>query len=370
MSHIQRRLNIYFYKKITGFWRVRIAPFRSGFLEFIFYLAGLLILSGIAVYYTYDPSIKINLKIDFKAHNQKWDQVLLNAQNQKVFQFSTAVQVNRALYHKGILLESMFSYPQDWGIIGLFIPQEYGYVFPLQISDLFFDLGFITESQHWAYEAQALHKNSPWNLQRLFLTHLLKGNLSAARRYLYYLDRSPLFQKWIDRYKIYLEDPSIINQDPYLQQKFNWMPDRDFIIHTGDPYVDLTILLENNPDNKMAFEYYMACCLLTRQLDQISNCRNYLMNFKYPHIPTHLEEAFLIYLFLKKSRKSIVAGYQIRKNTIMKFNEFIKTVNKYSKDKKLMIKVLRKDFSKTYWFYYYFHQERNKKEINIPALSR
>ena len=370
MSHIQRRLNISFYKKITGFWQVRIVPFWSGFLEFIFNLAGLLILSGIAIYFSYDPVMKINHQVIFKAHDQKWDQVLLIAQNQKPIHFITDVQVNLALYHRDLLLENMFSYPQDWGSIGLLIPQEYGHVFPLQISDLFFDLGFITESQHWAYEAQALHKDSPWNLQRLFLTHLLKGNSSAARRYLYYLDRSLVFQKWINRQKIYLDDLSAIKQDSYLQQKFNWMPRRDFIAHTGDPDSDLKALLENNPDNKMAFEYYMAHCLLTRQLNQISSYRNYLTSFRYRHIPTHLEEAFLIYLFSKKSRESIVAGYQIRRATINKFNEFIKIVNRYRRDKKLMIKVLREGFSKTYWFYYYLHQERNKKEISIPALSR
>ena len=159
-------------------------------------------------------------------------------------------------------------------------------------------------------------------------------------------------------------------QDPYLKQKFNWMPDKDFIVHTASPHDDLKALLKNNPNNKMAFEYYMAHCLLTRQLSQINRYKNYLSLFKYQHIPTHLEEAFLIDKLLKKSRETIVAGYQIRRNTILKFNEFIRAVNKYRRDNKMMIKVLSKDFGRTYWFYYYFHQERNKKEISIPALSR
>jgi hypothetical protein len=359
-----------FFKKLAAFRQMRMAMFQSGLPKFVFNMATLLIVSGLAVYYAYDRPTKTNLQLDSLAHRQKWEQMLLIARNQTPIHFVTAAQMNRALYHTGRMLETMFAYPQDWGSNGLLIPQEYGYAFPLEISNLFFDMGSITESQHWAYEAQAVHIDSPWNLQRLFLTHLLKRNTPAARRYLFFLQRSPLFRKWAIQHQPYLDDPSRLIQNADLRQKYNLMPMRDFIVHGAFPQDDLQGLLDNNPDNKMAFEYYMAYCLLTRQLDEISRYTNYLIRFQYPHIPRHLEEAFLIYLRSDKSSTLSIPGYQISKDTMQQFKAFLDMTNKYRLDPALARQLLYEAFGTTYWFYYYFHKERDKSEINLPALAK
>ncbi|MBN2001326.1 hypothetical protein JW935_27525, partial [candidate division KSB1 bacterium] len=180
----------------------------SEITKFSLNLTVLFLATAIPAFIFYNPTAKFNLKIEYLARGKNWQKVLQTVKGYPHLNFYTAAQVNRALYHSGRLLETMFYWPQEWGSNGLLIPQEYGYAFPMQISDLFFDMGGITEAQHWAYEAQAVYIDSPWNIQRLFLTHVLKRNNIAALRYLTYISKSPLFKNWAKRHEIFLDDPA------------------------------------------------------------------------------------------------------------------------------------------------------------------
>jgi hypothetical protein len=67
-------------------------------------------------------------------------------------------------------------------------------------------------------------------------------------------------------------------------------------VTTGEP-IDQTLaaLLKRNPRNKMAFEYLMACYLVTGQVDKIVANVGKLREFGYERIPPLYEEAILIY---------------------------------------------------------------------------
>ncbi|MBN1895735.1 hypothetical protein JW906_14675, partial [bacterium] len=261
--------------------------------------AGIAAVYGFAVLFAFRDPANSSLKIALFSHEKRWDDLLKIAREEKTNRFFDHIQVNRALYHQGKLLESMFAWPQTWGTAGLLIPQEYGYVFPLAISDLFFEMGHVTESQHWAYEAQAMRENSPRNLQRLFMTHLLKGNPRIAERYLFHLKHSPLYGQWASGREALLREPSRILKDPELARIYNLMPASDFIVRNAYPEDDLINLLKSNPANRMAFEYLMAWRLLSRQVDEIALESNRLALFRYAHIPRHIEEALLIHMVSK-----------------------------------------------------------------------
>lgn len=334
-----------------------------------FQFALLLILHGAAALYAFDGQIKDNLSIQLDAHERRWDGVLKRTRGQERLQVYSAVQRNRALYHTGRLLDSMFVCDQSWGTQGLFYPQEYGYVYPLQISDLFYDLAHITESQHWAYEAQAVHPDSPWNLQRLIQTHILKGNLPAARRHLLMLTRSLFFTGWTRRYQAYLEHPPKIMQDEALRETFNRMPNDDFFVHSAAPGDDLKALLRSNPDNRMAFEYLMALGLLSKNLALIVEYTPFLIRFGYAHIPTHLEEAFLIYLTSDPEHRLVLPGYRIRQRTADRFTSYLQIRQAHRKDPGRMRQALSEAHAASYWFYYDFIRRRDIDALPVPQIG-
>ena len=59
--------------------------------------------------------------------------------------------------------------------------------------------------------------------------------------------------------------PDIVNSDPELGEKIRLLPKEDFYI-VADDFRNLEMLLQVNPDNRIAFEYKIARLLLEKDL--------------------------------------------------------------------------------------------------------
>ncbi len=105
----------------------------------------------------------------------------------------------------------------------------------------------------------------------------------------------------------------------------------------------------------MAFEYFMAYCLLEGQVGRFIKNLQRLNDYDYPKIPRHFEEAMLIYNQLTGGRGVALQGREISEQTIRKFNDFNKIKAKHNNDKTAARNELTK-YRDTYWFYglYYF----------------
>jgi hypothetical protein len=132
------------------------------------------------------------------------------------------------------------------------------------------------------------------------------------------------------------------------------MPESDFLVSPTEPELCLEELLKNTK-NKMAFEYFMAYCLLEGQIGRFTKHLHRLNYFDYPKIPRHFEEAMLIYNQLTGGKDVTLPGKEISEETIRKFNDFNNIMAKHKKDKKAAHSDLKK-YRDTYWFYglYYY----------------
>ncbi len=100
--------------------------------------------------------------------------------------------------------DKMFNMTQLFGGDGLFLHESVRAAYALQHSDLFFDLGLINESEHWACEAIAAKGDTAWNLQRLVLVNLMTGKRDIAAKYLAMLHRTMWHRNWAEEYQKYL----------------------------------------------------------------------------------------------------------------------------------------------------------------------
>ena len=93
---------------------------------------------------------------------------------------------------------------------------------------------------------------------------------------------------------------------------------------TGTEPVDQTLaaLLEHNPRNKMAFEYLMACYLLTGRVDKIVENMDRLRDLGYQRIPTLYEEAILIY-YGSREQQVDLAKFNISPETLQRYETFV-----------------------------------------------
>ncbi|MBN2000234.1 hypothetical protein JW935_21975 [candidate division KSB1 bacterium] len=313
----------------------------------------LLLVAGMMAMYSFDKkNEKAFLRIDCYARFREWDKLLDAAVKYKPNLYHVQYQINRALYHSGRLLDEMFSFPQPVGIDGIFMPHDMHGLYPLQHSDVFFDLGLVNETEHWAYEAVSISGDTPWNLQQLALVNILKEQRSIAARFLGLLRKTMWHKSWaMEYFKCLSDSPDF--KPAELEYKKSIMPESDFLIPPNEPQQCLSYLLQNR-NNKMAFEYFMAYCLLSGDLDEIIKNIHLLNNFNYPQIPRHLEEVILVYIQLTGRKDIPLPGRQISPKTVQRFIEFNNILKKYNRNKKAAYNELKK-YNNTYWFYAFYY---------------
>ena len=311
-------------------------------------------LVSISALYSYNKKEKAFLLLNHYARFEEWQKVLDIAQKGLPISNVVQCQVNRALYHTGFLCDKMFGMTQLFKGDGLFLHKSVRAPYALQHSDLFFDLGLINESEHWAHEAIASNGDTAWNLQRLALVNLLKDKRDIAAKYLAMLQKTTWHKKWAQEHQKYLSEDNSLAAHPKYRYLKSAMPESDFLVSPDEPELCLEELLKNT-SNKMAFEYFMAYCLLEGQVGRFIKNLQLLNDYDYPKIPRHFEEAMLIYNQLTGGKGIALQGKEISEQTIRKFNDFNNIKAKYKND----IKAARSELIKhrdTYWFYglYYF----------------
>ena len=168
------------------------------------------------------------------------------------------------------------------------------------------------------------------------------------------LQKTTWHKKWAQEHQKYLSNDKDLGEHPKYRYLKSAIPESDFLVSPAEPELCLEELLKNT-SNKMAFEYFMAYCLLEGQVGRFIKNLQLLNDYDYPKIPRHFEEAMLIYNQLTGGKGIALQGKETSEQTIRKFNDFNNIKAKYKND----IKAARSELIKyrdTYCFYglYYF----------------
>jgi hypothetical protein len=118
---------------------------------------------------SFESSEKLSLQMLSFERSQKWDAIIDRCRKLARWNTTIGFSAGRALYARGRLLSDLFSFPQFFGAQNLFAGSFDNPFTFLYAADLFFDMGQLNESQHWAYEALTVRGETPWVLQRLSL---------------------------------------------------------------------------------------------------------------------------------------------------------------------------------------------------------
>lgn len=333
-------------------------------------LALLIVMVG-APLLTHDRFAKIHLRINYFARNKMWHEVLQEARRLPAKDYSVFAchDVNRALYHTGRLAHDMFSYPQHpSGLISA--TERYSEL------DILYELGHINRAEDAAYGGLALSNYYPAGLQKLALINILKGQIDAARTFLYALSKDFLYKNWAERYLDRLETDPLLAADDHIQHMRSVMLVEDnlrqAVTATDDLYL---ILLEKNKLNRMAFEYLMAWYLLNGRLEDFIRNLNRLDDFGYTDVPHHYAEAVLLYTGIT-GRIVDLHGRKINVQTVSRFADFMQRAQSYKyhlqnafKDApndsgdfdSLSDSYNLRDFQDTYYYYYLLEGLRQQK---------
>jgi hypothetical protein len=315
-----------------------------------------LIIAGVSILLlsmTFIKHKKNIILVDYYSYHEKWKDVTDIAKSDPLYDVFINYYYNRAIDHQGRYTELFFDYPQYY-TLALYPPERPGNpALSLPISDFYFDLGYISLSQHWAHAALALMPYNPRAMKRLAVIHLIYGNYSTSRSYLKMLSKNFISREFVNRYMPYTTDTTLIAKDNLIMEKRASMP-RNKVI-SGDFTDRLKDLLEQNRQNKRAWDHLQICNLLSYNLGSFINHMTELHQY-YDQVPKIFEQAILMYI-LRTDVKNLYK-VDVSKSSREAFAGFLKTLQTSNNDRDLARPLLG-IYSNTYMYYVTYYYQLN-----------
>ena len=310
----------------------------------------LLAVAGSIIFFSRNENLRTRFKVDYYAYHKMWPDLLMSAQQNPTDPFISHA-INRALYHVGRLGYDMFSWPQHKDYLFL-SGKEYKWV-EWQIFDLYLDIGLVSIAENALTECLEAVGDRPMVLQRLALINMVKGNSGSAKIYLGALSKTLFNADWAKHYLDLLKTDPDFSTDKYIQHLRSLCLDKDHPTHSLSREKALSLLLEKNSQNRMAFEYLMAWYMLNKHLAKLVQKIELVRDLGYANIPTHYEEAALIYVYGTKIPLSL-GDYEPNPQIRQQIEEFSRILSSYGSNKQAAANELAKKFRNTYFFYYIY----------------
>ena len=309
---------------------------------------------------TFHGKAKIQFLSRFYALNDESVKVIELVEKSQSSNMLVNFSTNLSLCKDGTLLDNMFNYFQGFGINGLMLYTDKKPLSDLLKSKLNYELGYINEAHHWAFESLVQSGETKDALLLLVKTNIINGHFDIARKYLDLMEKSLFNKDTALSLRKYLYDEPLIQKNKEFASKRLLMP-------TVDQFADnleernLEFLLKNHPENRTAFEYLAACRLLKIQVPYIANHIIEFKNASYNILPKSIQEAFILY-WASTGKKPDLAGFQLNGNYISSFTDYAKLVGSFkdSNNKEEKYEEIKSKFENTYWFYVDFTANQNQ----------
>jgi hypothetical protein len=240
---------------------------------------------------------------------------------------------------------------------GLFLThgEKPSYLGQLKLCDTFMQLGQVNMAEKLASEILATKDRSGIVIEKLAWINIIKGQYRTARTYLGALKKDLVYCGTAEALLSALDKGFTPDQAAYVDRIRSYMHQEGHP-GTGKDSIEqmLTGLLVQNPHNKMAFEYLMACYLLSGQVDRITANMKRLDDLGYQTIPILYEEAILIY-FGSHGQKVELDTFPIRPQTIQRYAKFVQLRDTMQPhNRQAALKRLIVEFGSSYFFYFTF----------------
>ena len=256
---------------IVHFFKVQGSKFKVQGLTFLIVAA----VMGSFVWKNANFKAEKVMQYDFMARHQQWNRILetINAEKPNN-QIGVTVQ-NLALAMRGMLLEHMSDYHQN-GIAGLLPDVKEDATSPLPTAEAFYYLGMINVAQRTVFEAQEAildFQKSGRCYKRLAQTNLINGNYEVARKYLTALQKTLFYRGWANETLPLLGNEKAIAAHSEYGHLRQCAYNADFYFSDHVTPEMLESLYFRNTDNRLAYQYLLAYCMLTGDRDRFMKLR-------------------------------------------------------------------------------------------------
>ena len=129
----------------------------------------------------------------------------------------------------------------------------------------------VNTSQRFVFEAMEAipnHRKSARCLKRLAETNLINGQYEVARKYLHLLQKTLFYKGWATETLSYIGNEEKINAHAEWGRLRQVRPREDILFDEQRMDVMLASLCEQNPENRLAYDYLMAYVMLRRDMNR------------------------------------------------------------------------------------------------------
>ncbi len=316
-----------------------------------------IVLMAAGLYFSYDRMSKPFVLTNDYAIRKQWDKVL--GLGRSLPKGKSNVYLNhdiiRALYHTGRLPYDLFRFPQTPHGLLLTHEKKESYLTQLKLCDVFMELGQVNMAERLAAEVLSIKGHFGIVIEKLAWINIIKGQTGTARIYLNALKKDLIYRGTAEKLLIALDNGFTPDQAAYVDRIRSNMFEEGYTGISTDSIDQILIeLLAHNPRNKMAFEYLMACYLLTGRVDKIATNMERIGDLGYQEIPTLYEEAILIY-FGSQRQKIDLNKFNIKRETFERYTKFVQLRNAMQPhNRQVVLGRLIAEFGSSYFFYFTF----------------
>lgn len=307
------------------------------------------------VYWYKDDNFRVENKQDIAMWEGKWRSVADYARDTELPSRQITLNRNIALLNLGTAGEEMFTYPDGSADIDAPMPVHLTHTGGLMSYWCFGKFNFC---YRWCVE-NAVERG--WNVE--YLKHavrsmLLNGEYILVKRYTGILKKTLFHSDWAERYERMADKPEAIAKVPEFAMPLQMCVYSD-ALDVDESFVEAYLL--NNIANGATITHspiYSEAALmfsLTRKDTRgfWGNLNRYLYNRQLRRLPTHYQEAIVLFSNLDKSVD--VSRIPIDKSVDIRFKSFMNRVKMYKGMKEdEMAPHFKEDFGDTYWYFYFF----------------
>jgi hypothetical protein len=308
--------------------------------------------------------------LDYYSFSENWSAVLDAARHLAAGDFNslTRYEVNLALHETNRLGDEMFRYPQAGSML-LDLRVDSFQAYMVRLTDMCLRLGRVNEAEHYSSEALIAGRSDPRFYRLMARIGMIKGQMVAARKYLTVLSYGAGSGRWAQDYLRRLDDDPQLAGDPQIQLIRRRMLRRDDMLQVwqrGDKAgADMERLLldqlEQDPSNRMAFEFLMGNYLLARDGAAVSALMPRIKDMTGPayvgpggrrRTPLHYQEAMAIFADMT-GKLPAIEGLEVEPETIRRMAAFKQLISQFpSKDAARA--AAWDNYRNTYFFYALF----------------
>lgn len=300
-------------------------------------------------YKTFSSNAKKIVEADYYCYHNQVEKTVTAATTLKDYSFSANLNYNLVMSKTDQITENIFGFFQIKGTESLYPDIDFDSKMSFIATDFYYDLGFISEARHWAYESLVFYPHSLRAMQKLVKIHLVTGEYKAAERTLNILKKGLIGQKFVREFIPYISDTSLIATNRELMEKRSFVP----IESELNPSIEgrFRELLEANNSNKKAFEFLMLYYLLDAQLEKFTDLFNNRGNF-FDKIPAVYEEALLVQA--TRTGQPLSSEIHISAETEKRYTSFTQKLEQYKGKSRQARNELYAEYGKTYLYFMQF----------------